>query len=184
MTIGESLELTAAVHGEREALVDRPTGRRWTYAELIRAVDDIALGLLDLDVGKGDRVGIWAQNCAEWVLVQYATARIGAVLVNLNPSYRSHELRFALRHSGTDVLVSAVTSTHIPYREVVEEVRGDCRTCGTSPTSARTRSLASPAPAGPPTAPGWPSGRPPWTSTTRSTSSTRAARPAIPRAPR
>ena len=86
--------------GDREALVDVPTGRRWTYLELEAEVDRVALGLLDLGVEKGDRVGIWSPNCAEWVFVQYATARIGAILVNINPAYRTHELQYVLRQAG------------------------------------------------------------------------------------
>jgi len=104
-TIGANLEATVARFADREALVDASTGRRLTYAELDSAVDELARGLLALDVVKGDRVGIWAPNCVEWVLVQYATAKIGAILVNVNPAYRTHELGFVLRQSGVSVLV-------------------------------------------------------------------------------
>ena len=85
---------------DREALVDVPSGRRWTYAQLRADVDALALGLLAAGVEKGDRVGIWAPNCAEWTLVQYATAKIGAILVNINPAYRTHELEYVLNQSG------------------------------------------------------------------------------------
>src|SRR4051812_5451822 len=91
-TIPANLAATVAAHGEREALVDVPSGRRWTYRELAAAVDDVARGLVGRGIDAGDRVGIWAPNQAEWVLVQYATARIGAILVNINPAYRTHEL--------------------------------------------------------------------------------------------
>ena len=91
-TIGANFDRTVAQFGEREALVEYATGRRWTYRELAAEVDAVALGLLELGVDTGDRVGIWAPNCAEWTFVQYATAKIGAILVNINPAYRSHEL--------------------------------------------------------------------------------------------
>src|SRR5689334_17120766 len=106
-TIGANLARIVAEHGEREALVEVATGRRWTYAELDRDVDALAVGLLRTGIAKGDRVGIWAPNCAEWTLVQYATARIGAILVNINPAYRTHELAYVLNQSGVRLLVSA-----------------------------------------------------------------------------
>src|SRR6202167_1504413 len=84
-TIGGNFDATVRAFGSREALVDRAAGRRWTYAELAADVDALALGLLDMGVVKGERVGIWAPNCAEWTLTQYATAKIGAILVNINP---------------------------------------------------------------------------------------------------
>ncbi len=104
--------------------MDVPSGRRWTYAELDAATDAVALGLAEAGIGKGDRVGIWAPNCAEWVLIQYATAKIGAILVNINPAYRSHELSYALRQSGVRMLVSAESFKTSDYRGMVEEVRG------------------------------------------------------------
>ncbi|WP_088289562.1 AMP-binding protein [Kineosporia sp. A_224] len=125
-TIGANLERTVARYGDREALVDCATSRRWTYNELDIAVDQVALGLLELGVTKGDRVGIWSPNCAEWVFVQYATAKIGAVLVNVNPAYRAHELTFVVNQSGMRVLVSAVEHKGSDYRAMVESVRGDC----------------------------------------------------------
>src|SRR6476659_9011585 len=94
-TIGANLDRAVARFGHRDALVDCATGRRWTYAQFGLDVDTIALGLLDLGVDKGDRVGIWAPNCPEWTLLQYATAKIGAILVNINPAYRSHEVGYA-----------------------------------------------------------------------------------------
>jgi fatty-acyl-CoA synthase len=125
-TIGANFEATVARFGQREALVDASTGRRLTYAELDRQVDTVARGLLALDVAKGDRVGIWAPNCVEWVLVQYATAKIGAILVNINPAYRTHELGFVLRQAGVSVLVAATSFKTSDYAAMVEEVRGDC----------------------------------------------------------
>ncbi|ARF58172.1 AMP-binding protein [Streptomyces gilvosporeus] len=125
-TIGSDLTRSIDRFGAREALVEAATGRRWTYRELGRAVDEVALGLLAKGVGKGDRVGIWSPNCAEWVLVQYATARIGAILVNVNPAYRVHELAYVLRQAGIGVLVSAVQHKTSDYRRMVEQVRGEC----------------------------------------------------------
>ena len=104
--------------------MDVPSGRRWTYAELDADTDAVALGLLGLGIGQGDRVGIWAPNCAEWVLIQYATAKIGAILVNINPAYRSHELGYVLGQSGVRLLVSAESFKTSDYRAMVEEVRG------------------------------------------------------------
>jgi fatty-acyl-CoA synthase len=125
-TIGANFERSVARFGDREALVDVPTRRRWTYNELDVEVDEVALGLLDLGIVKGDRVGIWAPNCAEWVLVQYATAKIGAVLVNVNPAYRAHELAYVVNQSGMRLLVSAQQHRTSDYRALVEQVRGDC----------------------------------------------------------
>jgi fatty-acyl-CoA synthase len=125
-TIGANLERAVARHGDREALVDVPTHRRWTYNELDVEVDELARGLLELGVARGDRVGIWSPNCAEWVLLQYATAKVGAILVNVNPSYRSHELRYVVNQSGMRLLVAAVAHKTSDYRAMVEEVRADC----------------------------------------------------------
>src|ERR1700754_3112588 len=86
-TIGANLERTVAAHPDREALVEVASGRRWTWAELDRDVDDLAVGLLRAGIRTGDRVGIWSPNCAEWTLTQFATAKIGAILVNINPAY-------------------------------------------------------------------------------------------------
>ena len=125
-TIGENLDRALASFAGREVLVDCPTGRRWTYAELGRAVDEVARGLLAMGVDKGDRVGIWAPNCPEWILVQYATARIGAILVNINPAYRVHELEYILNQSGIGVLVSYQVHKTSNYREMVDRVEASC----------------------------------------------------------
>ncbi|MFJ2739780.1 AMP-binding protein [Streptomyces sp. NPDC087440] len=125
-TIGGSLLRAVAGFPEREALVDVPSGRRWTYAQLGADVDALARGLLARGVAKGDRVGIWAVNCPEWVLVQYATARIGAVMVNINPAYRAHELAYVLQQSGVSVLVASLTHKGSDYRALVAEVREAC----------------------------------------------------------
>lgn len=124
-TIGANLTRTVAAYGDREALVECETGRRWTYAELDAAVDDLAAGLVRAGVTKGDRVGMWAPNCAEWTLTQYATARVGAILVNINPAYRTHELAYVLNQSGVRLLVSAESFRTSDYRAMVDEVVGE-----------------------------------------------------------
>ncbi|MFJ5261780.1 AMP-binding protein [Streptomyces sp. NPDC088387] len=125
-TIGANLDRAVAAHGDREALVDVPSGRRWTYGEFGAAVDEVARGLLAKGVVKGDRVGIWAVNCPEWVLVQYATARIGAVMVNINPAYRSHELEYVLKQAGISVLIASLAHKSSDYRALVDQVRPAC----------------------------------------------------------
>src|SRR5215467_11795731 len=122
-TIGENLDRTVRRFSDRLALVDLQASRGWSYAELAADVDTLALGLLAAGVGKGDRVGIWAPNCAEWVLTQYATAKIGAILVNINPAYRTSELEFVLDQSGVTVLISASTFKTSNYRAMIDEVR-------------------------------------------------------------
>jgi fatty-acyl-CoA synthase len=125
-TIGANLERTVAAHPDREALVEVASGRRWTWRELNDDVDALARGLLAAGIAKGDRVGIWAPNCAEWTLTQYATAKIGAVLVNVNPSYRTHEFAYAVNQSGMKLLVSATEFKTSSYRDMVEETAGEC----------------------------------------------------------
>ncbi|MFD1931967.1 AMP-binding protein [Nonomuraea mangrovi] len=124
-TIGQNLERTVSRFGGREALVDVPTGRRWTYTELNEQVDGLARSLLARGIAKGDRVGIWAPNCAEWVFTQYATAKIGAILVNVNPAYRGHELEYVVRQSGMRLLISAVSHKTSDYRKMIEEIGFD-----------------------------------------------------------
>jgi fatty-acyl-CoA synthase len=123
-TIGQNLRRMTAAHGAAEALVDVPSGRRWTYAQLDADTDDVARGLIAAGVAAGDRVGIWAPNCAEWVLLQYGTAKMGAILVNINPAYRSHELGYVLSQAGISVLVSAESFKTSDYRAMIGEVRG------------------------------------------------------------
>jgi fatty-acyl-CoA synthase len=125
-TIGVNLARIVSLFPDREALVDRATGRRWTYAEFSAATDELARALLASGIAAGERVGIWSPNCAEWVLVQYAAAKAGAILVNLNPSYREHEIRFALRQSGTKLLFAATQVKNSDYVALVAAVRADC----------------------------------------------------------
>jgi fatty-acyl-CoA synthase len=107
MTIGAAFDATVARFAEREALVVRHQQLRYSWAQLAEQVDSCARGLLALGVQVGDRVGIWAPNCAEWCVTQFASAKIGAILVNINPAYRGTELDYALKHSGCRWLVSA-----------------------------------------------------------------------------
>jgi fatty-acyl-CoA synthase len=124
-TIGNNLRRIAGQFGDSEALVDVPPGRRWTYRQLDADSDALARGLLTAGIAARDRVGIWAPNCGEWVLLQFATAKIGAILVNINPAYRSHELAYVLRQAGVRLLVSAESFKTSDYRAMVDEVRGD-----------------------------------------------------------
>ncbi|GAB3282967.1 AMP-binding protein [Parasphingorhabdus pacifica] len=125
-TIGANLDRTAGRVGDRDALVEYSSGRRWTYREFVADVDALALGLLGEGIGKGDRVGVWAPNRAEWTVVQYATAKIGAILVNINPSYRVHELEFVLNQAGVRMLVSARSFKNSDYVKMIDEVRPKC----------------------------------------------------------
>jgi fatty-acyl-CoA synthase len=124
-TIGADFERVAARFADRDALVSRHQDERLTYAQLDAAVDAVASALLREGVQAGDRVGIWSPNCTEWVLVQYATAKVGAILVNVNPAYRSHELEYVLRQSGARLLFSASAFKSSDYRATIDEVRGD-----------------------------------------------------------
>src|ERR1700733_7934828 len=125
-TIGENLDRTVARYPDRLALVDVPTGLRLSYAELDAEVNALAVGLLEAGIEKGDRVGIWAPNCAEWTLTQYATAKIGAILVNINPAYRTSELEFVLNQSGCKLLVAAQKLKTSDYAAMITEVRPRC----------------------------------------------------------
>jgi len=121
-TIGDNLRRIASQFGDSEVVVDVPSGRRWTYRQFDADTDALARGLLAAGIKARDRVGIWSPNCAEWVLLQFATAKIGAILVNINPAYRSHELEFVLRQSGVRLLVSAESFKTSDYRAMVGEV--------------------------------------------------------------
>jgi fatty-acyl-CoA synthase len=124
-TIGANLRRVAAAHPDAEVLVDVPTSRRWTYAAFDAETDTLARGLIAAGLAAGDRIGIWAPNCAEWVQLQYATAKAGIILVNINPAYRTHELSYALRQSGVRVLVSAERFKTSDYRAMIGQVRPD-----------------------------------------------------------
>ncbi|WP_231513656.1 AMP-binding protein [Mycobacterium paragordonae] len=125
-TIGANLADTATTFGSRDALVDMAAGRRWSYADFVADVRRLATGLLRAGVGVGDRVGIWAPNRWEWVLVQYATAEIGAILVTVNPAYQARELAYALQQSGVSVVIAAAGFKDVDYASMLAEVRPDC----------------------------------------------------------
>ncbi len=126
-TIGENLRRTVERHGDSEALVVRQQGYRATYRELWEQTSRVARGLMARGVEKGDRVGIWAPNRYEWVLVQYATARMGAILVNINPAYKTAELEYALNQSGISLLLLAQRFRTADYVAMLTEVRPRCR---------------------------------------------------------
>ena len=125
-TIGRRLRDTASRFPDGEALVDRGHGYRTTWSGLWRDVDLAARGLLARGVEKGDRVGIWAPNRFEWVITQYATARIGAILVNVNPAYKARELEYALQRAGVSTLVLSRGFRQTDYVSMLAEVRGSC----------------------------------------------------------
>src|SRR4051794_30934438 len=125
-TIGANLDRAVAAHGDREALVVRHQEVRWTYAALGERVDRLARALVAGGLRPGDRMGIWAPNCAEWVLVQYASAKAGVILVNVNPAYRTSELEYVLKQSGCRWLVAAPAFKTSDYRAMVDEVRPRC----------------------------------------------------------
>ena len=122
ITIPAMLARTLAARPGAEAAVFADRGLRWTWAEFAAAVDGLATGLLDLGVGKGDRVGIWAPNRPEWLLTQFATARIGAILVTVNPAYRVAELEYALRKVGVSVLVMAPAFKASDYQGMIAQL--------------------------------------------------------------
>ncbi len=104
-TIGRLLRRVVSEGPERPALVTRHQGVRWTYADLLRRSEDLAVGLRALGLEKGDRIGIWSANVSEWVLAQFGTALAGLILVNINPAYRAHEFEYAMRKSGCRALI-------------------------------------------------------------------------------
>lgn len=125
-TIGANLSATVAKWPDRTAVVDVLAGRPYTYSEFGGLTDSLALSLLADGVKIGDRVGIWAPNCVEWMITQYATAKIGAILVTINPAYRTHELDFVLRQAGISVLVSAREFKTSNYASMITKVRDQC----------------------------------------------------------
>ncbi len=125
-TVGQNLARTVSLYPDRPAVIDVAAGTSYTYRELGALTDSLALALLADGVKIGDRVGIWAPNCAEWMITQYATAKIGAVLVNINPAYRTHELDFVLRQAGISVLISAREFKGSNYAAMVTKVRDQC----------------------------------------------------------
>src|SRR5262245_28438546 len=127
-TIGASLNRAAQQHGDRDALISRHQGLRYTYLELLQAANRAARALMALGVERGDRVGIWSPNTAEWLLTQYAAAKAGAILVNINPAYRLRELEYALNQSGVSVLVSARSFRRTDYVEMLSTLMPELKT--------------------------------------------------------
>src|SRR5262245_10947907 len=125
-TIGENLRTTVERVPEREALVVCSQQVRLTYRQFWDLIDRAARALLDAGIQKGDRVGIWSPNRFEWPIIQYATARIGAILVNINPAYRALELEYALRQSGVVSLLLARSFRQTEYEPMLAEVRPNC----------------------------------------------------------
>jgi fatty-acyl-CoA synthase len=125
-TIGDNFDRAATRWPDRDALVDCASQRRWTYAQLGARIDALAHGLLTTGIGKGDRVGIWAPNCPEWLLTQYATAKIGAILVTINPAYRSSELEYVLNQAGIRLLIAAPSFKTADYAEMISRARPNC----------------------------------------------------------
>src|SRR5215468_7952795 len=121
-TIGNFFDRTVETHREREALVVRHQDVRWSWGELGRRVDDLAAGLMALGLERGDRVGIWAPNRCEWTLTQFATAKAGLVLVNVNPAYRRAELEYAMNKVECKALVLAPALKTSNYLEIVADL--------------------------------------------------------------
>jgi fatty-acyl-CoA synthase len=124
-TIGANLERTAAAFPDREAIVSRHQGVRLLYSEFDAEVDRVARALIGAGLEAGDRVGIWSPNRVEWALVQYATAKAGVILVNVNPAYRTHELQYALNQSGCRMLIAAPAFKTSDYIAMCDEVRDE-----------------------------------------------------------
>src|SRR5215471_19244684 len=123
LTLAEALAQTAKRFPDREALVSRHQNLRYTWREFDDAVTRVAHGLAGFGLQPADRVGIWATNCAEWLLLQYACARAGYVLVNVNPAYRSHELAYILSRSGMKALFLRSQDARANYQEVLDGAR-------------------------------------------------------------
>ena len=124
-TIGENFRHNATRYANERAIVEAETGRIWNYRQMRDDVDAVARALMGLGVKTGDRVGIWSPNCAEWTLIQYATATMGAILVNINPAYRTHELTFALNQCELDTLILAPQDRHTNYLNMALTVSPD-----------------------------------------------------------
>ena len=116
MTIGDKFDEIAATYPDNDALIVRHQGLRYSYSQLKEVVDQAARAFIAIGVKRGDRIGMWAPNCAEWTITQFATAKVGAILVNINPAYRLHELEYALNQSEARFIVTANTFKSSNYR--------------------------------------------------------------------
>ncbi|MFS8151755.1 AMP-binding protein [Vreelandella titanicae] len=122
MTIGDKFDQIATQYADNDALIVLHQNIHWSYRQLQEEVNRCARALLSIGVNKGDRVAIWAPNCSEWTLTQFATAKIGAILVNINPSYRTHELEYALNQSGARFLVTANSFKNSDYSAMLYDL--------------------------------------------------------------
>jgi fatty-acyl-CoA synthase len=138
-TIGNFFDEAVAKYREREALVVRHQGIRWTWGELGRRVDQLAAGLLALGLEPGDRIGIWSQNNSEWVLTQFATAKAGLVLVNINPAYRRAELEYALNKVGCKALITSPALKTSNYLEIINDLAPELK--GSKPGELNSKAL-------------------------------------------
>jgi fatty-acyl-CoA synthase len=129
-TIGASLNRAAARFGDRDALISCHQNLRYNYADLLHEANLAARALMALGVERGDRVGIWSANNAEWLVTQYAAAKVGAILVNINPSYRLRELQYALNQSGVSVLVTARGFRKTDYMEMLTALMPELQRAG------------------------------------------------------
>jgi fatty-acyl-CoA synthase len=125
-TVGANFDRAVAAYADRDAVVVHDQGVRWTYAEFGARVDRLARALVASGLRAGDRMGIWAPNCAEWLVVQYASAKAGVILVNVNPAYRTSELEYALNQSGCRLLISARQFKTSDYAAMVNDVAPRC----------------------------------------------------------
>lgn len=135
-TINQLLHRTVASHSDREAVVFSESDTRLSYGDFAAAVDRFAAGLLALGIQKGDRVGIWSPNRYEWVVTQFATARIGAILVNINPAYRVSELEYALKKVGCGALVTAKSFKSSEYVGMIRALVPELDNAGEGPLQA------------------------------------------------
>lgn len=129
ITIGDMLDQTAAKYPDNEALVVKHQNIRYTYRQFQQKINDCARALIAIGIKKGDRVGVWAPNCAEWTIVQFATSKIGAIQVNINPSYRVHELAYALNQSGCVCIVTATQFKTSEYTKMLYELAPELNDC-------------------------------------------------------
>ena len=126
-TIGENLRNTVAKYPQQEALVCVDQNYRATYTEFYSQTEQIAKSLIAIGLQKGDRVGIWAPNRAEWTLLQYATARVGMILVNLNPAYRENELEFVLNQAEISAVFASLSFKTSEYKVMLNNVKENAK---------------------------------------------------------
>ncbi|MCM2321596.1 MAG: AMP-binding protein, partial [Pseudomonas sp.] len=131
MTIGAAFDQTVSRFAEREALVVREQGLRYTWAELAEAVDRCARAFIAIGLQPGERLGIWSPNRAEWCIAQFASAKVGVILVNINPAYRLNELEYALKQSGCRWLICADTFKTSDYHAMLGELLPELVTSAT-----------------------------------------------------